>query len=748
MSSTDVQAIIDEGLSGLDSERLATRARAMDQARALIEAKLGVFDETDLRRLLALFNADQVGGRSKSNRFAPAFGGSLANKLVNRLPELNRWTEQLWRARGDEALARTLEEFWSANEVPGAGRSYPTMLVHVREPDRYPPLMGALASGFTRLTGVSVKGRTAEAYLRYVQGVRELQSRFEVPAHGVDVVLAVANRVAVAAESPPPASSAGEQGSGFRGFSADSFAFFAELGANNSKEWFDANRARFYTHIREPMRELLLILGEEFVQPLALDIEHEPRSPDTLSSIRKNAFGSTKNPYWTHYWAALHRRGHKKTADLQLYVYVCASELRFGLYTGSAPNELIERFADRLVGPEGQQALDHALTGELQMYIAPLDTADRRSVPVERAGELADLVRREPLVFARRLTPAEAIARGAAIAADVVAAFRALYPLWVLATAEAPESSITGNWPEPIDDAAEEDELASDLHSRQDLLEATAIDDVLADVLEQLLTDKRQLILYGPPGTGKTFVAEAFARTLAPAENIELVQFHPSYGYEDFVEGLRPRIHAGTQQLSYEVVPGIFRSLCERAQQRRNSKFVLIIDEINRGNLPRIFGELLYLLERRGPGHRVRLPISQRPFHVPENIIVIGTMNTADQSIALLDAALRRRFSFVRLEPDPGLLERWLTRNGARVFGVPKLLDRLNRELRSAGIDPNLLVGHSHFMRANLDEQQLRRIWDRDIMPLLEEYFYGQPDRLEPFGYDDFVEHEIEVEES
>ncbi|OJT26869.1 hypothetical protein BO221_02310 [Archangium sp. Cb G35] len=250
--------------------------------------------------------------------------------------------------------------------------------------------------------------------------------------------------------------------------------------------------------------------------------------------------------------------------------------------------------------------------------------------------------------------------------------------------------------------------------------------------LDRLLLDKKQLVLYGPPGTGKTFVALKYAEYLTRGEgDVTTVQFHPSYGYEDFVEGLRPVVEQG--QLQYRVEPGVFRQVCERARARPESRFVLLIDEFNRGNLPRILGELLFLLERRG--HNVVLPYSKQPFSVPENVIVLGTMNSADRSIALLDLALRRRFHFVEVQPNEEVLRAYLVQHGREEW-FADLLGALNTELEKAGIERDRLVGHSHFMVRDLDEDRLELIWGATIEPLLRELFFSEPEKLDAFSFE------------
>ncbi len=261
-----------------------------------------------------------------------------------------------------------------------------------------------------------------------------------------------------------------------------------------------------------------------------------------------------------------------------------------------------------------------------------------------------------------------------------------------------------------------------------------------------LLDLKRQLILQGVPGTGKTLVAHHLARLLTSGrdEHVRLVQFHPAYSYEEFVEGIKVRSVTvdGRFDVTYPVEDGLLCAFAEQASRRPAEPHVLLIDEINRGNLPRIFGELLYLLEYREQA--VCLPCSRRSFRLPGNLYLLATMNAADRSVALIDQALRRRFSFLDMPPDAGVLTRWLQTHTpaagpAFVERVLLLFERLNTLLRG-DLGPQAQIGHSYFMVPGLDEARLRVIWQHHVRPQLEEQFAGQPTRLSAYDFDQLLD--------
>ncbi|CAN5583922.1 hypothetical protein BH23CHL2_BH23CHL2_23500 [soil metagenome] len=273
----------------------------------------------------------------------------------------------------------------------------------------------------------------------------------------------------------------------------------------------------------------------------------------------------------------------------------------------------------------------------------------------------------------------------------------------------------------------------------EELARELLIDSVHIEEILSLLADKRQLIFYGPPGTGKTYLAKELAKFFAMnpkdrEENgkVKIVQFHPSYAYEDFIEGYRPR--QGADGVGFELVEGPLREIARVADSQPEVKHVLIIDEINRGNVAKVLGELYFLLEYRDEA--ISLQYSNDDFKLPKNLWIIGTMNTADRSIALIDAALRRRFYFVPFFPDEppieGLLQRWLEREQPEMLWVADVVDQANRLLG----DRHGAIGPSYFMKDDLDEQWVARIWKHAVMPYLAEQFFGEEERLDEFSLD------------
>lgn len=249
------------------------------------------------------------------------------------------------------------------------------------------------------------------------------------------------------------------------------------------------------------------------------------------------------------------------------------------------------------------------------------------------------------------------------------------------------------------------------------------------------LRSKGQIVIYGPPGTGKTFVARHLATAVAGAsDRVKVVQFHPSTTYEDFFEGIRPTSVDGT--IRYDVEPGPLARMAATAANDRDNEYVLIIDELNRANIPKVFGELMYLLEYRDQEvHTIYR--SETPFKLPDNLLVIATMNTVDRSVAVVDAALRRRFFFIPFFPDAEPISDVL----AAVCGdndawVAELLDGTNALLMDRIGSRDHLLGPSYFIDCDRTLAGVRDVWAYAIEPTLEDHLFAQPEAMADFRWD------------
>lgn len=257
-------------------------------------------------------------------------------------------------------------------------------------------------------------------------------------------------------------------------------------------------------------------------------------------------------------------------------------------------------------------------------------------------------------------------------------------------------------------------------------------------------------ILYGPPGTGKTYNSVFYSvgiieknESIFKLKNddkvfkkfkeykdknlIKFITFHQSYGYEDFIEGIRPYLKEESKDLKYILHSGIFKDMCKRAKNDKENNYVLVIDEINRGNISKIFGELISLIEsskREGEKEEMEviLPYSKEKFTIPKNLYIIGTMNTADRSIALLDIALRRRFNFMEIMPEYSILKE------VEDVKIDLLLSSINEKIEFL-LDREHTIGHSYFLNISTFEE-LVKVFKNSIIPLLQEYFYDDFEKI------------------
>lgn len=274
-----------------------------------------------------------------------------------------------------------------------------------------------------------------------------------------------------------------------------------------------------------------------------------------------------------------------------------------------------------------------------------------------------------------------------------------------------------------------------DEYTRDNFLEDVFISEDKYDSIISILEKKKNIILEGAPGVGKTFMAKRLAYSLIGSKDtnkVKLIQFHQSYSYEDFIEGFRP-IENG-----FELKKGIFYKLCKKAENDSENNYYLIIDEINRGNLSKIFGELLMLIEADKRGEKLTLAYSEKTFSVPNNLYIIGLMNTADRSLALIDYALRRRFSFIRIEPafdNEKFIKAFNEKFDNDFSNVINIIKRINEAIENdKSLGSGFKIGHSYFCPQLKDrkgnKKDIQDIITYEIIPLLEEYWYDDEDSL------------------
>ena len=263
-----------------------------------------------------------------------------------------------------------------------------------------------------------------------------------------------------------------------------------------------------------------------------------------------------------------------------------------------------------------------------------------------------------------------------------------------------------------------------------DFLKQVYIDAEELTTLKTLLKRKKNLILQGSPGTGKTFLSKRLAYCMMGVKDlkrIEMVQFHQSSTYDEFVIGYRP-----TEDGSFRVQSGVFVQFCNKAAADPGHDYFFIIDEINRANISKVFGELLMLIEANHRGETISLAVEGRSFKVPENLYIIGMMNTADRGLALIDYALRRRFAFYEMKPafENANFQNKLAGN-ERLIALSKAVIELNHYIaEDSTLGRGFCIGHSYFCGKEITDADADLILQYELIPLLEEYWFDEPDTV------------------
>lgn len=508
-------------------------------------------------------------------------------------------------------------------------------------------------------------------------------------------------------------------------FSPKTFELLEELHHNPTLDFYSSHREDFKQYVENPMRDLLKLVARDLPDSITEIMETKSK---IFSRIPKNDFG--RGGAWDYYWGAFYPKGGKRIEDAQLSIWINRERFEYGFYIGKYGSEQRKKFLKNC--KENFEILESTLKDCLDDKYIFYGLREELAITqeqktIERSSVKWNEWLKNPEVAgidASVVLPKEDILKLSKkdLKNQIAEYFTKLFPLALLSTSENPIAAIN-DYLEQIDDVFEKQPV----YSIPELSKDTGFTQTELERWIRAIERKGQAIFYGPPGTGKTFIAMLLAKHLIGGGNgfLHIVQFHPAFAYEDFIQGIRPQARPDGS-LDYKMIRGRFLDFCNEAR-KRTGRCALVIDEINRANLARVFGELMYLLEYR----KEEVPLAGgNRLNIPQNIRIIGTMNTADRSIALVDHALRRRFAFFSLYPNYDILREFHKDTDFPIKSLIEILEKLNVEID----DKHYHIGITFFLNTKLKDN-IEDIWKMEIEPYLEEYFYDQPEKAKEFNW-------------
>ncbi|MFC1857667.1 McrB family protein [Thermodesulfobacteriota bacterium] len=702
----------------VSDERIKTRQDSESEARNLLSTKAGKFQEDELREFLRLINQDYWRGKVYQTRFGMAYSGNNTKRLVEQLELVNDWMYQIWNVSEAE-IRNLLDKFYTEKPIKNAGTAFPSVILYLRDSSKFNLCFKKMEQGLIRLTGFKERGYSGSFYLKYNSTVNELKEKYKLSPQELDILLCIDEKDPPIDKTKLPTDETNPDCP----FNPKTFELLSGLYSTPQKDFYHANKDDFKNYLETPFQDLFHKIAKELPMEVKNYLELEKQ---LFSRILKNDWG--KGGAWDFYWGAFYPKGGKRIEDAQLFLWINREILEFGFFIGVYGSEQNKRFLNqcKYYKESHLHILRDSLSNENFFFGRWDRKLDNGNVPSNLKETTWQEWLEDPeangINVSVILTKDEILSLSEKQLVDKISrAFSELFPLFILTVSNDPIADINAY--------IGEIELpeTQPIHPLNQIAEETGFPIKELERWVAAVERKGQAIFYGPPGTGKTFAAEHLARHLIGGGDgfYDIVQFHPAYAYEDFVQGIRPKAREDGQ-LDYPIVPGRFIEVCKRAR-RCKDRCVLIIDEINRANLARVFGELMYLLEYRDRNAPLA---SGGILQIPENVRIIGTMNTADRSIALVDHALRRRFAFFSLYPNYSILRNYHKLTKFNAEPLIHTLEKLNRQIG----DRHYEIGISFFLRKELSKD-IEDIWRMEIEPYLEEYFFDQPDKVDEFRW-------------